>query len=730
MTLIELHDNSPRISRVALRSFALLVSLTLALPAFSTSFPRQVLPAAADGALSHMAAEMDLYNTALDVYTDAGAAGNHFFHYAKIASDFSAVDLELCSTEKVHSGLSAIKSSFRNTTGENWGGWYALNGVLTGQDTSPRANFGEVPNAGLDLRGATQVSFWSVGARGGEKIEFFIGGVGRNPVAGNAEMPFPDTTPRVPAVGTTFTLTQTWTRYTIDLTGKDLSYLLGGFAWVCNAQENSGGAVFWIDDIQYNKPRLDEPRFVRSFVTRSGTDFDTTSRDVAFSYDNALAMLAWMARGEDDDWRRAKLIADAFVYAQSNDPTYRDGRVRNAYQAGDVMLPPGWSPNGRDRAVRLPVVVNCASGTSGFERIQISSFTGNVAWVGIALLTYFQKKGGPQYLEAARRMGEWIHQRRQTAGFGGYRGGFEGFDRPSAEHPNDPVEVAWASSEHNIDVFVFFNKLAQATGDAVWKDRAANASSFVDKMWDPAIGCLLAGAKDPQVLDRDFLPVDVQAWSVLAFQDALTRFPNVLQCAESRHRTTRDGFTGYDFNDDKDGIWFEGTAQTALAWQRVGSRAKASEILGELRRAQTSAMNSNGRGLVAASHDGVTTGFRGPNMEVIGLFARLHVGATAWYTLAEFGKNPYALFDVSSLRIDSVTVKGKKLIVTGEGFDDRAVILINGEPQKTKSDSAAPASKLIAKKAGKTIKPNDRVRVRNGDGSESDEVEFEPAVVR
>jgi len=717
------------LKRLTLRRIVILITaLAIALQVFSMPARQQdISPSTLDGAFSHLAAEMDRYHAAVDVYTDVGSAGNHFLHYAKIADDFNAVDLDLCSNEKVHSGLTAIKSTFRSTTGQNWGGWYALNGILIGQDTSPRANFGETPSAGVDLQGATQVSFWAMGRRGGEKIEFFMGGVGRNPENGNSVMPFPDSTPRVPELGTTLTLSTTWTRYTIDLTGKNLSYILGGFAWVCTAQNNPNGAVFWIDDIQYNKPRLNEPRFIRSYVTLSGSDFDTNHRDVAFSYDNAVVMLTFMARGQDDDWRRAKLIADAFVYVQANDPTYNDSRVRNAYEAGDVMLPPGWAPNGKERAARLPVIVNCAKGTSGFERIQISSFTGNMAWVGISLLTYFQRQGGVQYLEAAQRIGEWIEGRRQTTGLGGYRGGFEGFDRPSVEHPNDPVEVSSVSTENNIDAFALFNKLFQITGEAIWKSRAAHAQSFIDKMLDQNIGCLLIGAKDSQTINRDFLSLDVQALSVLAMPDALTRFPNTLHCAENRHRTIKDGFTGYDFNDDKDGIWFEGSSYISLALRRTGDSSKAGEILSELRRTQVSAQNSNGTGLVAASHDGVTTGFRGPNMEVLGLFARLHLAATAWYALAEANKNPYAVFGFSNPQITGLTVKGKKLIVTGEGFDEGAAILVNGKAQKTSNDPSAPASKLIGKKAGKKLKPRDKVKIRNADGSESNEVEYEPS---
>jgi Galactose oxidase, central domain len=69
----------------------------------------------------------------------------------------------------------------------------------------------------------------------------------------------------------------------------------------------------------------------------------------------------------------------------------------------------------------------------------------------------------------------------------------------------------------------------------------------------------------------------------------------------------------------------------------------------------------------------------------------------------------------SSPKIISALVDGKKLIVIGENFDTGAVILLNGEDQLTKNDSSNPQGTLIGKKAGKQIKPGDKVQVRNLD---------------
>ena len=46
----------------------------------------------------------------------------------------------------------------------------------------------------------------------------------------------------------------------------------------------------------------------------------------------------------------------------------------------------------------------------------------------------------------------------------------------------------------------------------------------------------------------------------------------LLGWAEQHCYTQADGFKGFDFNDDKDGVWFEGTAQMAVAYQMAGKR--------------------------------------------------------------------------------------------------------------------------------------------------------------
>lgn len=73
------------------------------------------------------------------------------------------------------------------------------------------------------------------------------------------------------------------------------------------------------------------------------------------------------------------------------------------------------------------------------------------------------------------------------------------------------------------------------------------------------------------------------------------------------------------------------------------------------------------------------------------------------------------------LQVHKARIKGKKLVVTGDNFDEGAVILVNGEIVKTARDSDSPNTRLVAKKAGKMI-PLDsiyEVAVRNSDGIEA-----------
>jgi hypothetical protein len=588
----------------------------------------------ADPVFDYLNEVMDKYHRTFDVYTDLSEAGNHFVALGRMTSaggeNYVAIDPGFRSG--CFSGVTCIENRFYSS-GDNWGGWYFMNGVLEGEEVQPKLNWGDYPNAGLDLTGATKLTFYAKGKAGGERVEFFAFGVGRDAISGEPLSPYPDSSPKISL--NYITLTTSWTKYTIDVKSADLSYVLGGLGWVTGAGQNNGqDVIFYLDEIRYDKPRLEEPRFLVSYETTASTaDFDKVMKNVAFGYDNALALNAYLSRGTPDDMRRANLIADAFVYALNNDRFFNDGRLRNGYQGGDLILWPGWRPHGKVGTVRMPGWWDAANYTWYEDEFAVSTHTGNVVWPMIALLNYYKKAGGSLYLQTALTLGEWVERETKDERCdGGYTGGFEGWEK-TAKNPSEQEKLIYKATEHNIDIYPVFMMLHNIAGDAKWRDRAFHAKAFVETMWNEQDGHFWTGTlNDGCEKNKSNIPLDIQPWALLA----LGEYNTALKWAVGNCYTEHHGFRGFDFNNDRDGVWFEGTAQMAVAFQRNRERIQAQKCIGELRKALRPGIGNVGKGLPAACHDGVSTGF---DWEY---FNRLHVGATAWYLLAEMKFNPFS----------------------------------------------------------------------------------------
>jgi hypothetical protein len=165
------------------------------------------------------------------VYTDARSPDNHFIPSGYMG-DYSDVKVDTACFDNPHSGTTCIKFTYSNATsqGARWAGLYWQ---------SPANNWGD-KKGGFDLTGAAKLTFWARGAMGGERIEEFkVGGITGL---------YPDSD--VAGIGPVL-LTADWQKYEIDLKGKDLSYISGGFCWGTNVDVNPDGAVFYLDDIKY-----------------------------------------------------------------------------------------------------------------------------------------------------------------------------------------------------------------------------------------------------------------------------------------------------------------------------------------------------------------------------------------------------------------------------------------------------------------------------------------------
>ena len=181
-----------------------------------------------------------------------------------------------------------------------------------GTDRLPTENRGDIPGAGVNLTGAKKLTWWARGQEGGEIVKFFAFGAGHD-----RGKTFADSNAEVNRL---VTLEKEWKQNEIDVSQSRLEYVLSGFGWVVSAAESGDRREvnFFVDEIQYDKPCLDERRLLLSYDTqRFSTRSDAVLRNVAYTYDNAIALMAFIAAGERD---RAASLAEALKYAQENNP--------------------------------------------------------------------------------------------------------------------------------------------------------------------------------------------------------------------------------------------------------------------------------------------------------------------------------------------------------------------------------------------------------------------------
>lgn len=555
----------------------------------------------------------------LYVYLDHESPYNAYFNNGFYASgwmgDCGALSVNMNETAIKHRGTSAMRWSYSGTATQNqkWAGVYWQ---------APASFWGD-RIGGYNLTGAKSLTFWARGAAGSEKVQFMVGGI---------TGPYNDSLQ--PSRKLNVSLTPDWKKYTLSLKNANLTRIGGGFGFTLEQTQNPSGATFYIDDVRYENA-ADSAEGI--FQTTSDTfPPDASAMMAAHTYDNALALLAFLSTGKSADAARAKLLADSLVWAQQHDE-FGDGRIRNVYYPDDLATGTTYGSKG-DIA------------RQNYDKYGNGAGPGNMAWTMIALLNYYQKYGGTRYKNAALSMGKWIHSNcYDSRGKGGYTAGYNGWPPSGAEI------LKYKSTEHNIDVYVAFMKLYEVTGSLVWKERAMHAKAFVASMWNSKGAYFYTGTtSDGVTTNTGNFPVDVMPWGFLAMGE-VDNYGRGLASALNRHykAETVDSqvFRGVDFNRDKDGIWWEGTAQMVTAWwalyyfgedtAKSDAYNNATKYRGELRKAKASAPRNDGKGIVSTLHDKVTTGFDLPTGGPWYYHNRLHIGATSWFIFSEQRWNPY-----------------------------------------------------------------------------------------
>jgi hypothetical protein len=354
------------------------------------------------------------------------------------------------------------------------------------------------------------------------------------------------------------------------------------------------------------------PLLLRSYDSAQGSgEIDAPAlRTAAFTYDNALAVIALLAC---DRRTEALRVGGALERA-----AVEDSRLRNTYRAGVLdgkVLPNGWWDAAQNRWIE--------------DAYQSGTSTGNVAWTALALLGLHEATGATHWRDSAVKLARWIvANTRESSGAGGFNGGIDGFDAA-------PITQRWKSTEHAIDLVALFTRLANGGQKDEWLREAAHARAFLDAQWDARSGHFLIGSlPDGITTNRTTSALDVQWWSQL-LPGAPSEWRGAMSYAERHHGVD----AGFDFNDDRDGEWVEGTAQAALAYRVAGRQDDAQRRLVEI-----AAQFSPGGYVFATREQRITTGLSigaSSTSADFYYYRRPHLGATAWTALAALNRNPY-----------------------------------------------------------------------------------------
>jgi hypothetical protein len=387
---------------------------------------------------------------------------------------------------------------------------------------------------------------------------------------------------------------------------------------------------------------------------------DAALQATGFTYDNAVAIHAYLSHGQQDDLARAKTLGLGLLHAQATNFPVADGRFAQGY------------------FVNAPDSSGAFITPAAFPFFFYGSSVGDQAWAGMALAQLYRRTHDPQYLTGALLVANWIVTNTyNTQGPGGFSYGtiINQFNQ-SQPSPNGK------STEGNLDTYAFFTMLhsltngGHANNGMAWAALAQHAFQFVFAMFNSQGPFFYTGTLPDQVtINTTPIPEDCQTWSFMAFLDARSR--GTIDWALANLQTTDTAsspnsnltgtqtVSGMTFStaslvtpaNDPHAVWLEGTAHTAAALtarvlrggdsisslltdisravQLLKNCEHAQQILGVGQTAGGKVIPS-GLGVVASSSV-LDTGFGftyGPS---------LHIGATGWYLIASLAANPFQL---------------------------------------------------------------------------------------
>lgn len=195
------------------------------------------------------------------------------------------------------------------------------------------------------------------------------------------------------------------------------------------------------------------------------------------------------------------------------------------------------------------------------------AFAGNSAWLLQALNIYQKNTRSGRYFTIQKKLADFLLSLQDPVD-GGLRG--------------NTVD-SWKSVEHNIISYVALRNFGHLNCRIRYAIKAEAIKKFLKS---PAVWDGVRFNRGPNDATR---VIDVQALGVMLLGK---NYSSALSWAEQNLKLTRPfgatTVTGFDFNDNLDTVWLEGTLLTALAYYRINDKTRGDFYLNEAKKTQQS----------------------------------------------------------------------------------------------------------------------------------------------
>lgn len=344
----------------------------------------------------------------------------------------------------------------------------------------------------------------------------------------------------------------------------------------------------------------------RSYIYLSGDpQYDTRSEYVSFTYDAAIAIVAFLSVS---DWTRARQIALGLIGVQFTDGAFPFAAFQRYSQASydrilrtgaiawvayallkcKQMLPPAYQdPSIAIAALHCLSYLESLADSTGMLRGGEGQAAD--AWVASTAYTVGDRATNADNVYEVITSGT-------SAGSGGPTGTGTNITDGTVHWKwivagsVDPVAVTFHSTEHNVDAWAAFNLAYTIFGLTEFRDRAsAIRQGLLAYHWNTADGYFYQGSDIDGVPDG-VSSLDSGSWGgiMLINWGETAKATSAIMRLDAHYVVTHAGHTGYRTFSEDDGVtgysalWPEGTFGVALARQRLGDAAGYSSIVSEM----------------------------------------------------------------------------------------------------------------------------------------------------